>query len=104
MQYIWGVLGILGIFVIAFAYSKNRKAINPRTVIGAFAIQFIFALIVLKWEFGKKLLQQLAVVIQKIIDSTNAGIQFLFGGILGAEKVALHLHCKYCRLLFSSAR
>ncbi|WP_028558784.1 NupC/NupG family nucleoside CNT transporter [Paenibacillus pinihumi] len=87
MQYIWGVLGILGIFVIAFAYSKNRKAINPRTVIGAFAIQFIFALIVLKWEFGKKLLQQLAVVIQKIIDSTNAGIQFLFGGILGAEKV-----------------
>ncbi|MBN3525071.1 NupC/NupG family nucleoside CNT transporter [Paenibacillus apiarius] len=86
MQYIWGLVGILGIFLIAFAFSKNRKAINPRTVIGAFAIQFIFALIVLKWEFGKKMLNYLAAAVQSIIDSTNAGIQFLFGGILGAEK------------------
>ncbi|MCY9517422.1 NupC/NupG family nucleoside CNT transporter [Paenibacillus apiarius] len=86
MQYIWGLLGILGIFMIAVAFSKNRKAINPRTVIGAFAIQFIFALIVLKWEFGKKMLNYLAAAVQSIIDSTNAGIQFLFGGILGAEK------------------
>lgn len=86
MQYIWGLLGILGIFVIALALSKNRKAINPRTVIGAFAIQFIFALIVLKWEFGKSMLNYLSKVVQSIIDSTNAGIQFLFGGILGAEK------------------
>ncbi|MCM3341996.1 NupC/NupG family nucleoside CNT transporter [Paenibacillus sp. MER TA 81-3] len=86
MQYIWGLLGILGIFMIAVAFSKNRKAINPRTVIGAFAIQFIFALIVLKWEFGKKMLNYLSTAVQSIIDSTNAGIQFLFGGILGAEK------------------
>ena len=86
MQYIWGLLGIFGILVIALALSKNRKAINPRTVIGAFAIQFIFALIVLKWEFGKTMLNYLSKVVQSIIDSTNAGIQFLFGGILGAEK------------------
>ncbi|RAT97831.1 NupC/NupG family nucleoside CNT transporter [Brevibacillus sp. Leaf182] len=85
MQYIWGVLGILGIFLIAIAFSKNRKAIHPRTVIGAFAIQFIFALVVLKWDFGKKLLEYLASIVQSIIDSTNAGIQFLFGGILGAQ-------------------
>ncbi|MGM1049423.1 MAG: NupC/NupG family nucleoside CNT transporter [Bacillota bacterium] len=87
MQFIWGVLGILGIFLIAVAFSKNRKAINLRTVIGAFAIQFIFALIVLKWEFGKKILEYLAKIVQSIIDSTNAGIQFLFGGILGADNV-----------------
>ncbi|MED1918517.1 NupC/NupG family nucleoside CNT transporter [Bacillus thuringiensis] len=85
MQYIWGVLGILGIFIIAIAFSKNRRAIHPRTVIGAFAIQFIFALVVLKWDFGKKLLEYLASIVQSIIDSTNAGIQFLFGGILGAQ-------------------
>ncbi|MFF0830149.1 NupC/NupG family nucleoside CNT transporter [Brevibacillus sp. NPDC003359] len=85
MQYIWGVLGILGILLIAIAFSKNRRAINPRTVIGAFAIQFIFALVVLKWDFGKKLLEYLASIVQSIIDSTNAGIQFLFGGILGAQ-------------------
>ncbi|WP_195575442.1 NupC/NupG family nucleoside CNT transporter [Paenibacillus sp. 1001270B_150601_E10] len=85
MQYIWGILGILGILLIAFVCSSNRKAINPRTVIGAFAIQFIFALIVLKWDFGKKLLNYVATGVQSVIDSTNAGVQFLFGGILGAE-------------------
>ncbi|MBH0331712.1 transporter [Brevibacillus brevis] len=85
MQYIWGVLGILGIFLIAIAFSKNRRAIHPRTVIGAFAIQFIFALVVLKWDFGKKLLEYLGSIVQSIINSTNAGIQFLFGGILGAQ-------------------
>ncbi|KMZ42868.1 MULTISPECIES: NupC/NupG family nucleoside CNT transporter [Bacillales] len=85
MQYIWGVLGILGIFIIAIAFSKNRRAIHPRTVIGAFAIQFIFALVVLKWDFGKKLLEYLGSIVQSIINSTNAGIQFLFGGILGAQ-------------------
>lgn len=85
MQYIWGITGIIGILLIAFVFSKHRKAINPRTVIGAFGIQFIFALIVLKWEFGKQILQYFSMVVQKVIDSSNAGIQFLFGGVLGAE-------------------
>ncbi|MFK2825322.1 NupC/NupG family nucleoside CNT transporter [Bacillus sp. B190/17] len=85
MQFVWGIIGITGILLIALAFSKNRKAINPRTVIGAFAIQFVFALMVLKWEFGKKILQSVSLIVQAIIDSTNAGIQFLFGGVLGAE-------------------
>lgn len=88
MQYIWGVIGIAGILLLAFAFSKNRKAINPRTVIGAFAIQFVFALMVLKWEFGKKILQFVSSIVQKVIDSSNAGIDFLFGGILGAENAS----------------
>ena len=85
MQYIWGIIGIIGILLIALAFSKHRKAINPRTVIGAFAFQFVFALMVLKWEFGKTILEYVSMIVQKIIDSSNAGIQFLFGGILGAE-------------------
>ena len=85
MQYIWGIIGIIGILSIALAFSKHRKAINPRTVIGAFAFQFVFALMVLKWEFGKKILEYVSGIVQKIIDSSNAGIQFLFGGVLGAE-------------------
>lgn len=86
MQFIWGVGGVAGILLIALAFSNNRRSINPRTVIGALAIQFIFALAVLKWEFGREMLQKFSGVIQKIIDSSNAGIQFLFGGVLGAEK------------------
>ncbi|KAB7704377.1 NupC/NupG family nucleoside CNT transporter [Bacillus aerolatus] len=85
MQYIWGIIGIIGILAIALALSTARKSINPRTVIGALAIQLIFAFIVLKWEFGRKILQFLSGIVQKVIDSSNAGIQFLFGGVLNTE-------------------
>ncbi|MBS4178807.1 NupC/NupG family nucleoside CNT transporter [Lederbergia citrea] len=85
MQYIWGIGGIIGILALAFALSKKRTAINPRTVFGALAIQLIFAIAVLKWEFGRKILQFFSSIVQKVIDSSNAGIQFLFGGILNAE-------------------
>ena len=56
MQYIWGIIGIIGILAIALALSTARKSINLRTVLGALAIQLAFAFIVLKWEFGRKIL------------------------------------------------
>lgn len=85
MQYIWGITGIIGILAIAFALSTARKSINPRTVLGALAIQLTFAFIVLKWEFGRTILQFLSGIVQKVIDSSNEGIQFLFGGVLNIE-------------------
>lgn len=85
MQYFSGVIGIIGILTIAFALSTARKSINPRTVFGALAIQLLFAFIVLKWELGRTAIQYLSGVVQKVIDSSNAGIQFLFGGLLNIE-------------------
>ncbi|MGG0668458.1 NupC/NupG family nucleoside CNT transporter [Sporosarcina koreensis] len=87
MQYIWGICGIIGILVIAWALSTARKSINLRTVFGALAIQLIFGFAVLKWEFGRKILEKISGIVQKVIDSSNEGIQFLFGGVLGAEGV-----------------
>ncbi|MBS4206653.1 nucleoside transporter C-terminal domain-containing protein [Bacillus sp. FJAT-50079] len=85
MQYIWGVGGIIGILALAAALSRKRNAINLRTVIGALAIQLIFAFAVLKWQLGRKILQYFSAIVQNVIDSSNAGIQFLFGGILNAD-------------------
>lgn len=85
MQIIWGIFGILFILGIAFLLSKDKKAINIRTVIGALAIQIIFGFIVLKWETGKNFFNAISNFVQKIIDSSNEGIQFLFGGMFAAE-------------------
>lgn len=85
MQYIYGIVGITGILAIAFALSTARKSINPRTIFGALAIQLAFAFIVLKWEFGRTIIEALSGIVQKVIDSSNAGIQFLFGGVLNIE-------------------
>lgn len=85
MQYIWGIIGIISILAIALVLSKDRKSINTRTVIGALAFQLIFAFIVLKWEFGRTILQFISKLVQTVIDSSNEGIQFVFGGVLNAD-------------------
>ena len=79
MNILWGILGILAVLLIAFALSSNRSFINWRTIAGGLAIQLIFAFIVLKWEFGRKILIEISDAVQKLISYANEGISFLFG-------------------------
>ncbi|QCR32984.1 NupC/NupG family nucleoside CNT transporter [Lysinibacillus sp. SGAir0095] len=79
MNILWGILGIFVVLLIAFAFSSNRKSINWRTIAGGLAIQLIFAFIVLKWEFGRKILLDLSNAVQNLISYANEGISFLFG-------------------------
>ena len=54
MQVLWGAAGMVVLLLIAFALSTDRRAIRPRTVFGALAIQLVFAFIVLRWDAGKQ--------------------------------------------------
>ncbi|MED3550673.1 NupC/NupG family nucleoside CNT transporter [Cytobacillus praedii] len=81
MNYIWGLLGIATIFAIALLFSSNRKAINIRTILAGLAIQVGFAVIVLKWEYGKKALEKFTNVVNAVVGYANEGINFLFGGL-----------------------
>lgn len=82
-------MSIIGIFVliaIAILFSENRKAINIRTVVAAFAIQAIFAALVLYVPAGQEALGALSNGVQNVINYSDAGIQFLFGD-LGRKKL-----------------
>lgn len=81
MSFIWGLLGVVTVLGIAFLLSSNRKAINPRTILGGLAIQFAFAFAVLKWELGKKALEKMTFAVNDIVGFANEGINFLFGGL-----------------------
>lgn len=87
MNIVWGLIGIFVVLGIAFLFSNNRKAINPRTILGGLAIQVSFAFIVLKWEAGKATLQWLTDSVTNIINYANEGINFLFGGVFAAEGI-----------------
>ncbi|WP_087974859.1 NupC/NupG family nucleoside CNT transporter [Oceanobacillus rekensis] len=87
MQILWGMLGIVVILGIAFLLSTNKKAINARTVIGALLLQITFGVIVLKWETGSQILGWITNFVQSIINTSNEGIQFIFGGVLAGEGV-----------------
>ncbi len=80
---LWGLMGIAVIFVIAFLLSENKRKIKVRTILGGLAIQLLFAFIVLKWEFGRRMFLGLTELVQNIINYANEGIGFLFGPVLG---------------------
>jgi concentrative nucleoside transporter, CNT family len=85
MQVLWGIGGMVALLAIAFGLSTNRRAINPRTVFVALAIQVVLGVVVLYWEAGKRALEAASNAVQAVIDSSNEGIEFLFGPVLPEE-------------------
>ena len=85
MHIVMGLVGIISLVLIAIIFSNNRKAINLRTVGGAFAIQVAIAAFVILTPFGASILGSISAGVQVVIDSANAGINFLFGGLVSGK-------------------
>lgn len=82
MEVIMGLVGVLSLMLIAIMFSSNRKAINFRTIGGAFLIQSAIPAFVIFTDSGASVLGNIANTVQSIIDSANAGVSFLFGGLV----------------------
>ncbi len=82
-----GILGIVAILAIAFAFSSNRKAINLRIVGAAFALQVAIAAIVLFWDRGQAFIGMLSRGVLAIIEFANAGIDMVFGPLADTDIV-----------------
>ena len=102
MQVLWGLAGVVVLMAIAFLLSKNRRAINLRTVIGALIIQIAFAVIVLYWDLGRRALRLLTDGVQAFINTSNAGIEFRFGPVLPDEGVAFAFQVLPIIIFFAS--
>lgn len=76
-----GIFGILLIFGIAFAFSNNKKAISLKTVIPGFTLQILLAIFILKVPLGKQIFHAIGMFIQKILDFSNMGGDFVFGAL-----------------------
>jgi CNT family concentrative nucleoside transporter len=80
---IWrGILGMLTLILIAFLFSKNRKAINWKTVGIGLTFQLLIAIAVLKVGFVKTIFESVGQVFINILDYTKAGSEFLFSGVM----------------------
>ncbi|MCB1693253.1 MAG: NupC/NupG family nucleoside CNT transporter [Pseudomonadales bacterium] len=73
------LLGIVFLLAVAWLFSTDRKAINPRTVLGALSIQILIAAFVLYLPIGRDTLAFLARGVTHILTYSQAGIDFLFG-------------------------
>lgn len=79
-------IGVVVCVGIAYLFSTNRKAINWRTVLWAFALQLIFALLILKTPQGKIVFNYLNDIILKVLNFQQKGAEMVFGGLASSEK------------------
>jgi len=73
-----GILGLLAVLAVCFAFSKNRRAIQPRVLAWGLGLQFGFAFLVLKTGVGK-LFNAASMAVNAMLGYVEAGSQFVFG-------------------------
>ena len=85
MSQLMSLLGIVLILAIALALSADRKAIRPRVVGAAFALQAGFAALVLYVPWGNQVLQGIAAGVSALLGYAHAGTEFIFGPLAKPE-------------------
>jgi CNT family concentrative nucleoside transporter len=76
VQPLAGVAVIIG---LAYAFSTARAAIDRRTIAWGIALQFIFAVLVLKTGVGHLVFERLGGVITRLLNFAYVGSSFVFG-------------------------
>ncbi len=74
--------------VLAWTFSTNRRAIRWRTVFWGLGMQIVFAVLVLRWTVGQRILAACGAGITKMLDYSFAGATMVFGE-LGKEHSSL---------------
>jgi concentrative nucleoside transporter, CNT family len=89
MQILMGLIGMVVLLAIAVLLSSNRRAINLRTVLGAWMIQVAIGALILYVPAGRKVLLAMSEGVANVIAYGNEGIGFLFGGLVSDKMFEL---------------
>ena len=81
--------GIAGLLAIAWLLSMNRRAIRPRVVIAALAMQLAIGALILFVPLGKSALAGAAIGVNNILSYGNKGIEFMFAGLVSPKMFEL---------------
>src|SRR5208283_2778876 len=79
-----GILGLLAMLGLAYAFSTNRRTISKKTVGWGLGLQVVFAIFVLKIEIGRRLFEKAGDAVNRLLSYSFEGSKFVFGG-LGAQ-------------------
>ncbi len=76
-----GVLGLLTMLGLAYAFSTNRRAIRVKTVLWGLGLQIAFAIFVLRVEFGRTMFQYAGDGVNRLLSYSYQGSSFVFGDL-----------------------
>jgi concentrative nucleoside transporter, CNT family len=74
-----GILGLLTMLGLAYAFSTNRRAIRLKTVAWGLGLQIVFAIFVLKVPLGREIFQKIGDAANRVLAYSFVGSEFIFG-------------------------
>ena len=74
-----GILGLLTMLTLAFAFSTNRRAIRIKTVAWGLGLQVAFAIFVLRLDIGRLIFQKAGDAVNRLLSYSFEGSSFVFG-------------------------
>ena len=77
-----GLFALAVMIVVLWAFSANRSAIRWSLVAKGLGLQLLFALLILKTEWGRGFFRVVNDVFVALISYTNAGASFVFGNLV----------------------
>jgi CNT family concentrative nucleoside transporter len=80
-----GILGLLTMLALAYAFSTDRRAIRLKTVLWGIGLQFAFAVFVLKIDFGRRLFERAGAAVNILLGYSYAGANMVFGGLANRQ-------------------
>lgn len=101
MDRFFGLIGVVAILALAYAMSNNKKAISIRTVLSGLTLQAILAVFILKTPLGKEMFHNIGLFIQKILDFSNEGGNFVFGVLTSQPEKFVELFGKGGDFIFA---
>ncbi|MGD0814261.1 MAG: nucleoside transporter C-terminal domain-containing protein [Verrucomicrobiota bacterium] len=79
MQRFTSILGILAILAGCYAFSTDRKAVKWKIVAWGVGLQLLFGYLVLKFEWGQKIMAVAGDKVKGLLDYAAVGASFVFG-------------------------
>jgi CNT family concentrative nucleoside transporter len=76
-----GLLGIVVLLILAWAFSKNRRVINWRVVGWGLGLQLLFAIFIFVIPAGTKVFMFINKIVLAVLSSAFAGTEFVFGAL-----------------------
>ncbi len=74
-----GLIGMVLILGIGYAFSAKRKAIRWQTIAWGLGLQIVFAIFVLRIPFGRELFRRLGDFVTAVLHYSYVGSSFVFG-------------------------
>ncbi len=85
MDYIRGIIGILGLMCIAYLCSNNRKAISLRLVAWGLGLQITLGILILKTQAGHTVFKYANDVVMRLLGFVDQGSGFVFGNLINTS-------------------